>query len=178
MQKNIKPVLEAVLLTAGEPVEIGKLAKFLKVKKEQLEQEIDKIIKMYQDEESGLQIILFDGKIQLVSKPELADDIAKFLNLSLNEPISGSLLEVLAIVAYRGPITRAGVQEIRGTDCSFQLRALAMRGLVGKKENPDGSRAYLYQASDDFLKSLGMDKIEKLPDFTKLQKNIEQTQDN
>jgi len=81
---------------------------------------------------------------------------------------------VLSIVAYRGPITRAEIEAIRGVNCSFTLRALLIRGLLDRTENIKDNRRYLYNISFDFLKKLGMDSVEKLPDWETLNKKIEE----
>jgi len=80
-------------------------------------------------------------------------------------------LEVLSIVAYRGPISRMDVEAIRGVNCSFTLRSLLMRGLLERIDNPADNRSYLYKISFDFLKKMGVESVEKLPDFENLSKD-------
>ena len=77
---------------------------------------------------------------------------------------------MLAIVAYRGPISRAEIDYIRGVNCGFLLRNLSLRGLVDRKENPLDNRSFIYEASLDFLKSLGVGRLEELPDYAILKK--------
>ena len=89
----------------------------------------------------------------------------------IQENLSKASLEVLSIVAYRGPVTRAEVEAIRGVNCSFTLRALLMRGLLGRIENPKDNRSYIYKISFDFLKKMGLERIEQLPDFETLSKD-------
>lgn len=172
-KKNLKIAeIEAILFTNGEPVHIEKLQKFLKLNKKQWQHNIKTLEEKYASAKSGLQIIKKKGKIQLVSKPLLAEKIAKFLGKSLNEELSRVTLETLAVVAYRGPVTRAQIEYIRGVNCSFALRTLSLRGIIDKKENPLDSRSYLYEVSFDFLKSLGLKKIKDLKDYEKLSKQL------
>lgn len=84
--------------------------------------------------------------------------------------MSGPALEVLAITAYRGPISTAGIDYIRGVNSRLIVRKLAMQGLIEREENPDDSRSFLYKTGLDFLKSAGLNKLEDLPDYDKLSK--------
>jgi segregation and condensation protein B len=99
----------------------------------------------------------------------------KFMNKEIGEALSPAVSEVLAVVAYRGPLTRAQIEYIRGVNCCFTLRNLAMRGLVERKENPDDSRSYLYEISFDFLNSLGIKKVQELPEYEELIKKQEES---
>jgi segregation and condensation protein B len=80
-------------------------------------------------------------------------------------------LEVISIVAYRGPITRSEIEAIRGVNSSYTVRSLMLRGLMERIENPNDSRGYLYKISFDFLKKLGIDSVERLPEFETLSKD-------
>ena len=82
-----------------------------------------------------------------------------------SEELSRAAIETAAIIAYQGPITRAEIEYVRGVNSSFILRGLLMRGLVERIENPKDARSYLYRISFDFLKHLGLTKIEDLPQY-------------
>ncbi|HLB50899.1 MAG TPA: SMC-Scp complex subunit ScpB, partial [Patescibacteria group bacterium] len=75
------------------------------------------------------------------------------------------------IIAYRGPIARHAIEAIRGVNCSFTLRALLLRGLIERTNNPSDSRSILYRVSFDFLKTLGVDQVEKLSEYDALSKD-------
>lgn len=172
-KKELKAAeVEAILLVAGDPVEITKLRKYLKLSKAEGDSVLAILAEKYKQAVSGLQLLTKDGKIQLVTKPEYAKLVAKFLNKTLNEDLTPAALETLTIVAYRGPVTRAQIEEIRGVNCSFPLRVLSLRGLVEKKQNPVDSRSYLYQISFDFLRRLGLKTVEELPDYRQLRQQI------
>lgn len=164
----LKTKLEALLFAAGEPVAVDKLAKFLKVEEEEITREIEGLMAFYQEHRSGLQVVVKGNEVQLVSRKETGELVAKFLDKELSEELSTAAAEVLAVVAYRGPLTRAQIEQIRGVNCSFTLRNLAMRGLVERQENPADSRSYLYAISFEFLKQMGISKVDELPDFEEL----------
>jgi segregation and condensation protein B len=93
--------------------------------------------------------------------------------LDFEEDLSRASLETLAIVAYRSPITRAGIEAVRGVNSTFTLRTLLLRGLVERYENPADQRSYLYRPAFDLLKYLGIEKIENLPNFPELNKKLQ-----
>lgn len=164
--------VEAILFASGDPVSIEKIQKFLKLTKAQMKSNIEGLIVGYADGKSGLQIIEKRGKIQLVSKPKFAQNVAKFLGKALNEELSRVTLETLAVIAYRGPVTRAQIEHIRGVNSSFALRTLSLRGIVERRENPLDSRSYLYEISFEFLKNLGLKNITELKDYQKLKEQL------
>jgi segregation and condensation protein B len=166
--KNHHSQIEAILFAVGEPVGIGKLAKATKLSKKECQQEVKKLEKFYQENNSGLALIHKKDKIQLASGKEHAEIISNFLNKQLSEKLSRAALEILAVIAYRGPISRSEIEFVRGVNCSYTLRNLAMRGLIEKKENPENTRSFLYEVSFDFMKHLGITKIEELPDYKTL----------
>jgi len=160
--------LEAILFAAGEPVEAKSLASFFSVPVKEMDKMIDKLGESYRSEKRGLQLIKKGNTIQLVSCSEYGELVAKFLNKKLHEPLSGAALEVLSVIAYRGPVTRAQIEHIRGVNCSFTLRNLAIKGIIERRENPADTRSYLYEVSFDFLKNSGLSSTEELPDYADL----------
>jgi len=91
--------------------------------------------------------------------------ITKMIKSDFEEELSPASLETLAIVAYRGPIGRIAVENLRGVNCSFILQNLAIRGLIERKNNPQDGRAYIYSVSFDFLRHIGANRIEDLPSY-------------
>lgn len=166
--KNHRSQIEAILFAVGESVGIGKLAKATKLSKKECREKLEKLENFYQENNSGLALIHKKDRIQLVSGKEHAELISNFLNKQLSEKLSRVALEILAVIAYRGPISRSEIEFVRGVNCSYTLRNLAMRGLIEKKENPENTRSFLYEASFDFMKHLGITKIEELPDYKTL----------
>ncbi len=165
--------LEAVLFAAAEPVCREKLRKVLKLQKKEFSDLLAEMTEKYQKETSGLQLLEKNGKIQLVSKFEYGSLVSKFLGLMAGEDLSKVVLETLAIIAYRGPITKAQIEYIRGVNCNFPLRTLLLRGLIERKENPLDSRAYLYEISFEFMQKMGLKSLEELPEYDELSRKEE-----
>ncbi len=165
---KLKGLIEAILFSVGDPVEIKKMASFLKIKKEQLEKILREMEFDFNNEGRGINLVLTNENVQLVSTAQFGKEVAAFLGKELSDSLSPAALETLAVIAYRGPITRSEIEYIRGVNCSFVLRKLAMRGLIERKDNESDSRSYLYDISIDFLKNLGICEKNQLPDFEKL----------
>ena len=164
----MKSILESMLFSIGEPISIEKLVKTLGKNKDAVKKIINDLKNDYQKENRGLRIIKKGEKIQLVSSPENSQYIEKLIKDELQEDLTPASLEALAVIAYRGPITRAEIEEIRGVNCSYILRNLLIRGLIERRGLPEDARAYIYEISFDFLKKLGLSSIEELPEYKKL----------
>lgn len=170
--QKIKSIIESVLFASGEPVKIAKLSKIIGVSEEEVENALMLLSEDY-SKGRGLSLVKIQDTIQLVTSSDNAEFVAQMVKSDIQENLSQAALEVLSIVAYRGPISRAEIEEIRGVNCSFTLRALLIRGLVDRTENVKDSRSYLYNISFDFLKKLGVESVEKLPDWETLSKKEE-----
>ena len=168
--EKLKSKIESILFISGEPVKISRLVKVTGAKKP----EVENALMMLENEYStgrGMVILKKEDEAQLATSPENSEIVSELVKSEIQENLSRAALEVLSIVAYRGPMTRVAVESIRGVNCSFTVRALLMRGLLERIENPEDSRSYLYKISFDFLKKLGLSKIEDLPDFETLSKD-------
>lgn len=164
----MQPVLESLLFVAGEPMSLSKLAKITDRKEAEVKQALSGLKAEYEDRGGGLRLLLENNKAQIVTASECAPAVEKLLKMDIEGDLSRSALETISIVAYRGPIGRAGIEEIRGVNTSFTLRQLAIRGLVERIDNPNDARAYLYRISFDFLRHLGLEKLEDLPHYGEL----------
>ncbi len=160
---NLKSILESILFSIGEPISIEKLTKTLEKNKDLIKKAIEDLENDYEKEGRGLQIIKKSEKIQLVSSPENSKYIEKLIKDELQEDLTPASLEALAIIAYKEPITRAEIDEIRGVNSSFILRNLLIRGLIERKGHPQDARAYIYEISFDFLRKLGLNSTKELP---------------
>ena len=167
--EKLKSVIESILFVSGEPVEINRIVKITGAAKP----EVENAIMVLQNEyvTRGLVLVRKEDVVQLVTNPENASFVDKLVKSEMQEHLSPAALEVLSIVGYRGPITRVDIEAIRGVNCSFTLRALLLRGLVERIDNPKDNRGYLYKISIDFMKFLGISNIEKLPDWENMRKD-------
>jgi segregation and condensation protein B len=166
--------LEALLFTYGEPLNIKNIAKFLDIKKDACEE----IIKIYEEmlknnPSGGLMILRNADEIQLVTKPELQKIGEKIIQEEFKEELSPAGLETLSIIAYLGPIPRATIDYIRGVNSSYTLRNLLMRGLIQRSVNSHKGNIYEYLISFDFLKHIGLNKPQELPEFEKYKDVLE-----
>lgn len=165
---NLKSIIESILFSVGEPISIEKLATTLEKNKDLINNTIQELEQDYEKESRGLRILIKNEEIQLVSAPGNSLYIEKLIKDELQEELTPASLETLAIVAYKGPITRAEIEEIRGVNSSFILRNLLIRGLIEKRGHAEDTRAYIYEISFNFLRKLGLKSTEELPDYKKL----------
>lgn len=168
-QNKLKSVIESILFVSGEPVSVAKISKIT----ETLKAEVENALMMLGNEYAGrgLQIVRKENDVQMTTSAENSDYIDGLVKSEIQENLSQAALEVLSIISYRGPITRVDMESIRGVNCSFTLRSLLMRGLIERIENPKDARGYLYKISIEFLKKLGVSRVEELPDWEEMNKD-------
>lgn len=170
-QQKLKSIIESLLFMSGEPLSVSRIVKITGAKKPEIENAVMVLAGENSAQKRGLSIIKKDGQIQMATSPENYSYVQALTKSELQELLSPVSLEVLSIIAYRGPINRSGIEFIRGVNCSYTIRNLLMRGLVERKENPKDNREYIYSVSFEFLKKLGIDDMRKLPDYEELSKD-------
>lgn len=168
-QDKLKSVIESVLFISGDPVKISRIAKITGAPHPEIENALMVLQGEYSGER-GMIIIKKEDEAQMATNPENASFTSDLVKSEIQEGLSRAALEVLAVVAYKGPISRVDIDAIRGVNSAFTLRSLMIRGLLERTDNKD-SRGYLYNISFDFLKKLGIDSVEKLPDWENLSKD-------
>lgn len=168
MSEKLQSHIEALLLAHGEPIALSKLAKALKEKEETVRGAVENLRQEYLEEGRGFAIVENDLAYQLVSSPDSAEYVRKLVKQEESSALSPAMLEVLSVVAYRGPVTRAEIDSIRGVNSSHVLRALAIRGLVNRGEDAEDARTYRYTVSFDFLRLLGLEQAGELPEYESL----------
>lgn len=167
--EKLKSTIESILFVSGEPVKISKISKISGRPKPEIENALMLLQSEYLNR--GLAIIKKEDMVEMATNPENSEYISELIKSEIQENLSQAALEVLAIVAYRSPITRAELESIRGVNSSFTIRSLLMRGLLERIENPKDNRGYLYKISFKFLEKLGIESVEKLPDWETLSKD-------
>jgi segregation and condensation protein B len=171
--EKIKSIIESILFVSGEPIKIKKIVAVTKFSNEEIKNGIESLKQDLVSTNRGIRIIEKEDEVQMVTNSENAELINTFLKNELEQGLTRASLETLAIVAYRGPLTRMEVEQIRGVNCSFALRYLLLRGLIDRVENPNDSRSWHYKISFDFLKKLNFSRIEDLPRYEELKKATE-----
>jgi len=159
--------LEALLFLYGEPMSYKKIAKTLGISESEVEAAINAFSSELATEHRGLLLVIDQSKVQLVTKPEFGKLLEDIIKEEVNETLTSAALETLAIIAYSGPISRAEIEYIRGVNSTFMLRNLLIRGLVERQPDPKRSNVYLYRASLELLKFIGISKTEDLPEYQK-----------
>jgi segregation and condensation protein B len=175
MPQPITSIIESILFVHGGPITIKKLAEIAGVTIEEIQGALANLTREYQ--ERGFTLLQKDHAVQLGSNPANTPYIADLMRSEFNEELSRSALETLAIIAYKGPLSRAEIEYVRGVNSSFILRNLLMRGLIERVENPRDSRSYRYRAGIDFLKHLGIATMEELPGYIEFKNQRLETQD-
>ncbi|MBQ9625512.1 MAG: SMC-Scp complex subunit ScpB, partial [Clostridia bacterium] len=133
---KIKSIIESLIFLNGEPLKISDIAKGLEIPEEDLNKEVDELIEEYKSSNRGLQIIKLEDSIQMCTAPENEDAVLNFFKPIIKRDLSGSALETLSIIAYKQPVTRAEIEDIRKVQCSYVLKYLQSHDLikvVGKK---------------------------------------------
>lgn len=160
--------IESILFMSGEPLSVARLVTVLEISEEEVLRGLEGLMKKYEAPAGGLSLVRKDDQVQLVTKSENAPFIENFTKSAMQESLSKPALEVLSVIAYRGPIARSEIEAIRGVNCNVTLRNLMMRELIERKENEDDARGYLYSISFQFLKELGLQSAADLPDYESL----------
>lgn len=163
-EMNISAALEAILFAAGGSVERARLAQALGLSQEATEQALSALIDDYNSAERGITIIRLKDSYQMVSRKAYAPQIRTVMDLRRNTPLSQAALEVLAVVAYNQPVTKAFVEQVRGVDCSGVIGSLCAKDLIeekGRLELP--GRPLLYGTTENFLRCFNIEEIEQLP---------------
>ena len=167
--EECKEIIEAVLFAAGHPVTFTKLASVLHTTPSAVEQ----IVAAYMDEYNsvgdgklprGIMMLMFDGSCQLCTKEQYGSYIREALGIRKGGNLSQSSIEVLSIIAYNQPVTRAFVDTVRGVDSSYAVSSMCDKHLIevcGRLDVP--GRPLLYRTTPDFLRVFGLQSLDELP---------------
>ena len=171
MANNLENKIEAILFFKGEPVSFKKLEDILKVPVNEIK---DAVFNLKQTL-SGRGVVLMekDGEVVLGTAQEFSKLIENLQKEELNKELSKASLETLSIVLYKGGVSRAEIDYIRGVNSTFILRALSVRGLIDRAEDPKDHRRFIYKPSFDLLSFMGVRSVEELPEWQEVQANLE-----
>ena len=164
--KEIESAIEGVLFAAGEPVGVERLCLALDIDRITADSVCQRLADAYRYERRGIRLVRLDNSYQLCSAPEFADCIRRAFESRRPARLSQPALEVLAIIAYYQPATRAYVDQIRGVDSSYTVSLLLERDLIeecGRLAVP--GRPIQYRTTQTFLRSFGLSSLEELPEL-------------
>lgn len=176
--KNLNNIIESILFVSGKAVEIAFIAEKLEVPVGDVNKAIEQLKQRYSGE-SGIHLLTFNKKAQFSSNPEYVKSVESVLNPIKEKELTNAMLETLAIVAYKQPVTRVEIEEIRGVDCTYSVQNLTRLGLieaVGRKESI--GKPLLFATTDEFLKRFSLTSIDDLPDHQALLGKLQSIEQN
>lgn len=174
---ELQAAIEAILFASGEPVSVDKLIQALSINKSTVKNLMEILIDKFESENSGICIIKLEDKYQMCSKPKYGEYVRSIMDIRKNIPLSQAAMEVLAIVAYNQPVTKAFIEQIRGVDSSGVISSLILKKLISEKGRLDlPGKPLLYGTTPNFLRCFGISKIEDLPSLP--DKNVEKSKSN
>ncbi len=160
--------LEAVLFANGEPLSIERISQILEITPENVEKITKALAEKLDNNKSGVMLLRLENTYQLASRKEYGAYIKKAFEIKRKTPLSPAALEVLAVIAYNQPITKAFVEQVRGVDCSGVISTLVEKELIeerGRLELP--GRPLLYGTTKNFLRCFGITDLSELPELPK-----------
>lgn len=163
--KNIYfSIIESLLFVSGEPIDIKQIASIIECSIKFTKELMAEMIKHYEEESRGITIIKVNESYGLVTKSKNSDYVEKLLGTNSRQSLSQAALETLAIIAYKQPITRIDIDEIRGVKSDRALTTLVQKGLIKESGRLDvPGRPILYGTTEEFLKYFGLEDLNSIP---------------
>jgi segregation and condensation protein B len=175
---QVKSILEAILFAANEPISVKQLSQvFGDISTRDLREQLTALGNDYQATNRSFQLVEIANGFQVCSRPEYSDWIEKFYTRQVRVRLSPPALETLAIVAYKQPVTRSEVEEIRGVNSDSVVNSLIQKGLVriaGRK--PGQGRSLLFSTTDRFLEQFGLKNLSELPSMEEIEELLHESQ--
>lgn len=164
---SLKSKIESLLFISNQPFSVKKLTNLTNSEKDKVEIAIKELVDDYNQAGRGVQIQKIGDKVQMVTSADNSKLVKDYIKEEITGELSKAALETLTIVAYRGPVSRPELEQIRGVNCAIILRNLLMRGLVESQEDKKKMQS-TYNITFDFLKFLGLNEQSELPNYEKL----------
>lgn len=165
-------IVESLLFLSGNGLKVADIAAQLEVKTSDVNAAVKRLKEKYGGK-SGIHLLSYNGKIQFASNPAYSDVIACVLNPIRERDLSNAALETIAIIAYRQPVTRLDIEQIRGVNSEYTVQMLLKNNLievVGRKEAV--GKPLLFGTTDEFLKRFQLESLDELPDYETLLESI------
>ena len=166
--------IEAVLFVSGKAVEEKFLKEKLNATDKQFTEAVSELLAKFNGD-SGIHLLRFNKKLQFATNPTYVKEVEAVLNPIKEKELTNAMLETLAIIAYKQPVTRIEVEEVRSVDCTYSVQNLMRLGLiecVGRKETI--GKPLLFATTDDFLKRFSISDVSDLPDYETLLEKLQQ----
>ncbi len=172
---ELQSILEAVLFAAGDAVELEKLADIVDADKRSLKDILMRMSLRYEEENRGIRLIRLDDAYQLSTNGEYGEYVSRLAEPRRAHALSNAAIEVLAVVAYKQPVTRNTIEHIRGVNCDYIVNRLVERNLiqeVGRLDAP--GRPILFGTTQEFLRCFAIESVSELPEFMSLGAEIDE----
>lgn len=169
--KEILGTVEAILFASGEPVQISKIAQVLDVSEECVASAAELLIEKFNRTSSGIHVLKLASSLQFCMNPEYIEPVREILDIKKNAPLSSAAMEVLSLIAYNEPVTKAFIEQVRGVDCSGVIGNLTQKGLIeerGRLELP--GKPLLYGTTETFLRCFQLESLDDLPPIPETEK--------
>ncbi len=164
MDKNYRAIIEAILFTMGESVELSKIADVIELDKKETKAIIEEMMEEWNSSDRGVSIIELDGAYQMCTRSEMYEYLIKIAKQPKHRVLTDVLLETLSIIAYKQPVTKAEIEKIRGVSCDHAVSKLVEYNLVGELGRLDApGRPLLFGTTEEFLRCFGVNSIDNLP---------------
>lgn len=163
-REELKGKIEAILFAGGDAIALERIAQVLGLRTYAVEELVAQLQEKYNTPKSGIHLLVLENSAQFCTNPAFIQPVREALELKRNTPLSQAAMEVLAVVAYNQPVTKAFVEQVRGVDCSGVIGSLVQKGLLeerGRMELP--GRPLLYGTTENFLRCFGLSSIGELP---------------
>ena len=159
-------IVEAILFVTGNAVEKREICRAMEISEPELDETLDALESGYDFERRGLRLLRFGAHVQLATRPDYAPYVEKLLQPVQKQSLSQAVMETLAVIAYKQPVTKAEIEQIRGVKCDYSVQSLVSKGLieeVGRKETL--GRPILYGTTDAFLRHFCLTSLSELPEI-------------
>lgn len=169
-EKNYKAIIEAILFTMGESVELEKIADAIELDKKTTKKLIQEMMKQWNDEGRGVAIMELDGAYQMCTRTEMYEYLIRIAKQPKRRVLTDVLLETLSIIAYKQPVTKMEIEKIRGVSSDHAVSKLVEYNLVcelGRLDAP--GRPLLFGTTEEFLRSFGVHSVDELPVLSPVQ---------
>lgn len=160
-------IIEAVLFTMGDSVEVEKIAAAMSITVEEVREHVSSIMKKYEENNHGLKIIELENSYQMCTRPEMYEAIIKVATQPKKQVLTEVVLETLSIIAYKQPITRLEIEKIRGVKSDHAVNKLIEYNLIEEKGRLDApGRPILFGTTEEFLRCFGVSSLKELPELS------------
>lgn len=169
-EKNYKAIIEAILFTIGESVELEKIADAIELDKKTTKKLINEMMQEWNDEGRGVAIMELDGAYQMCTRTEMYEYLIRIAKQPKRRVLTDVLLETLSIIAYKQPVTKMEIEKIRGVSSDHAVSKLVEYNLVcelGRLDAP--GRPLLFGTTEEFLRSFGVHSVDELPVLSPVQ---------